>query len=184
MTQGFKCDHILKQPGRVRQRRRYKTIDLIIMTEYNSFMWECNLLTTFPSSSLETEHENISLGVSQRTWAAYHSLCAFKTDRPDRTSKSWHPNTFMQNRKIRKSYTNKKMANGKLKFQKPSSLIFMSKLLKLPNVPVCGREELVLWLKWAILVSSSRFLFIKPLCKQRHVYRTRTIVHLWLCHWI
>ena len=32
----------LKQRGRERQRKRYKTIDLI--TEYNNFMWECNHL--------------------------------------------------------------------------------------------------------------------------------------------
>ena len=41
----------LQQRGRERQRERYKTMDLI--TEYNDFMWECNRLATFPSSSLQ-----------------------------------------------------------------------------------------------------------------------------------
>ena len=54
----------VNQPRRERQRERYKAIDLI--TEYNklnNFTWECNQLATFPSSSLETERENLNFVV-------------------------------------------------------------------------------------------------------------------------
>ena len=51
----------LKQRGRERQRERHKTIDSV--TEYKHFTWEYNHLATFPSSSLETERENLNSGV-------------------------------------------------------------------------------------------------------------------------
>ena len=72
----------LTQTGRERRRERYKTIHLI--RKYNDFTWECNQLSTFPSSSFGFVNRTWKARFCgfQRTWATKHesfqSPCGFK----------------------------------------------------------------------------------------------------------